>query len=83
MTEEEAKKKACPLNSISAYINAGLMAKNGVPEQMLVNQINKSRCVASDCMMWNTRLVRIENAVGELIDMETHGYCGLGSNNGN
>jgi hypothetical protein len=67
MTEQEAKKKWCPLGQISVIGTAGIQAQ---------------MCVASDCMLWRhngIKDIKIDRGYMEPPDIETVeiGYCGL------
>ena len=81
MTEEEAKTKWCPhvrfvVDNPSYAVSAGNKYSDGAFSV-------ESCCMASDCMMWMTQPIRIENSKSELIRIEEHGYCGIGGFNGN
>lgn len=64
MTEEEAKKKWCPM------IRTGMVAGMAVNHHVDMNPggqgvYDETRCIASDCMMWRSAPT---------------GYCGLAGN---
>ena len=64
MTEEEAKKKKCPLLGIAVEIG----------------KLSESRnfCDTSGCMMWRSRLLLCECKNGKWTWMKMDYYCGLG-----
>jgi hypothetical protein len=64
MTEEEAKKKWCPMANYQSYGNRPPFDK-GIEIQ----------CIASDCMMWRGIPTRDEAENGFYLK---DGYCGLG-----
>jgi hypothetical protein len=62
MTEEEAKKKWCPM------VRHGDSARNRTYNEGAMLQA--FACIASDCMMWR------EDVIGGR--GERYGYCGIG-----
>lgn len=84
MTEEEAKKKWCPMTRFH----------RGYDGDVYTNKISGSAkeddctlCVASDCMLWQEEKVikgfkpiydSNENLCGYNAETEVIGYCGLG-----
>jgi len=75
MTEEEARKKLCPLLDISAQIQHE-PAEN-LTEACLAEMRNK--CRASDCMMWQWDTVYPTNLMDQKFaeTSSTDGHCGL------
>ena len=78
MTEEEARKKWCPMVRITLETEHWEAMNNR--EQPLTADGSRTKCIASDCMMW----IAIDNecrpsAPGsvEAIVSEPAGYCGL------
>lgn len=73
MTEEEAKKKWCPMiRPILTHDSDGnrYYTNNRLALKELTN------CIASDCMMW--RWKNPEYVKGTEEDKQLSGYCGLG-----
>jgi len=73
MTEEEARKKWCPMARVENI--------NGNRAQTVAN-IDESRCIASDCMLWRWKRTPQEAALQSGLSQKFHctavGYCGLG-----
>jgi len=77
MTEDEAKKKWCPMvraGDVNTYGCATLagawnsyMQKVDVDKYKLIRNPKEARCLASKCMMWREYVA----------DLELYGYCGL------
>ncbi len=61
MTEDEARKKWCPMACTPRHLEANAAA-DGMTEF--------NACIGSDCMMWRWEL-RLS------VDAPTDGYCGL------
>ena len=68
MTEKEAQKKWCPFVRLSGGHNRIDKTTDGLSHW-------NSRCIASDCMMWEETTELI--SVGENEHYETDGNCGL------
>jgi hypothetical protein len=69
MTEDEAKKKWCPMAMNNACERNPLGAALE-PERM--------SCIASDCMMWVPEMVNInQDDSGQNLLLHTGGHCGL------
>jgi hypothetical protein len=73
VTEEEAKKKWCPM---VRAINHG-QTKAASNRDIDGDIFNKDRCIASDCMMWRENKQFIGNQSGTDIYSTDGGYCGL------
>jgi hypothetical protein len=72
MTEEEAKKKWCPM--VRTGLTMGMAVNHHVdmtPGGQGVH--DETRCIASDCMMWRQYVVPI----GKKDEFAAGGYCGL------
>ncbi len=67
MTEEEAKKKICPILAIVGIIAAG---------QGSLDAGKMASCIASDCMMWRCSPKKTD--VSGTPIYSTDGCCGLG-----
>lgn len=66
MTEEEAKKKWCPMVRLIATQESIQPVYNRAANE---SPINLTACIASDCMMWRSHF---EDT------LKFNGYCGLG-----
>jgi hypothetical protein len=74
MTEEEAKTKWCPMARYLAIFRNGSGSIDSIAAYnrgLDDSGLNKSQCIASDCMMWRLRRFREDDA---------DGYCGLAGN---
>lgn len=73
MTEDEARKKWCPM--VRTGLTAGMAVNHHIGSSRHIMQAgdvhDETRCVASDCMMWRWRVVEV------LWVSHTDGYCGL------
>lgn len=73
MTENEAKKKWCPMS------RTGMMFATNRSENGCINGVD--HCIASDCMMWKWEtLYVIMPASGQIAEngrSKTNGCCGL------
>jgi hypothetical protein len=82
MTEDEAKKKWCPMAHVSAIPHGDKISLFSnrdislfVPPNSLDPLTNITSCIASDCMMWREDLTREEAEDGY---RAANGHCGLG-----
>jgi hypothetical protein len=75
MTEEEAKKKWCPMfhKRINVFINKEEV--DAIEERML-NHKKQGNCIASDCMMW--KWINNHKDGYNHVGKPALGYCGLG-----
>lgn len=64
MTEDEAKKKWCPM------VRTGLTAGMAVNQHCNGDVDSETRCIASTCMMWRWEY-------GASARPNDHGWCGL------
>jgi hypothetical protein len=73
VTEEEAKTKWCPM--IRSGHVAGMAINSYVEMQKgaIDSWYEQTRCIASGCMMWRSRLEIVANTR----DLYKEGYCGL------
>ncbi len=74
MTEEDAKKRWCPMARVTTmrYGKGYVIGGNRdvsllVPPNSFDPDTDITKCIASACMMWR-----------EELDVEKNGYCGLG-----
>lgn len=72
MTEDEAKKKWCPMVRHAADRDGGFHVTNGQKSAGFQN------CIASDCMMWQW-----DNNPKQPECDYYNGHCGLAGKNGN
>jgi len=77
MTEEEARKKWCPMARVFSGTNQWVCACN---RNMLDRDSKKANCIASDCMMWrwHPKFVPPGKTVNLDDIKQTLGYCGKG-----
>jgi len=82
MTEDEARRKWCPMVRWIGTTDERLrtVISNRGEVKSAASRI-RDYCIASDCMMWrwSPEYVREKNATSNS-DMVASGYCGLGSN---
>ena len=77
MTEDEARKKWCPMARIASDPEDASSAYNRNPDAEGVIQ-NGSRCIASDCMMWrDTNSSENEARRVKGLSSQREGFCGL------
>lgn len=85
LTEEEMKKKWCPMSKVLfigekgsivpsavGYNRASTPKNRQIPPQEAVT-VNSSNCLGSGCAVWRWYAPRDGQ------DTPTHGYCGMGS----
>lgn len=72
MTEDEARTKWCPMVRYAAErIEPGYNRTEDIDKTM-----QRSACIASDCMMWREEWVKEDEGGGHSLHT-IHGYCGL------
>ena len=73
MTEEEAKKKWCPMVRISGAGSSGAISNRGCTDEGVHDDMAQM-CMASDCMAW-----RWEEQCETCLQagLKESGYCGL------
>jgi len=80
MTEEEARKKWCPMTRITLETEHWKAMNNR--EQPLAGDKSRTHCIASNCMMWRTYRATTEKYDKDIQgwvqnDSWEEGYCGL------
>ncbi len=78
MTEEEAKKKWCPMARVHIVENEDYYHNRTATGPAVNKGTAKANCIASACMMW--RWEGREAPAGSVFENEkstVYGYCGL------
>ncbi len=70
MTEDEARKKWCPMVRHTSEHNEPASNKCGTPSGECVGEGKWNKCIASNCAMWVVDTVDIE-------EKPKQGHCGL------
>ena len=80
MTEEDAKKKWCPMINFQIGPNTSTWLQKAYNNRGQDYEPASCLCIASDCMMWRQTepaVFRENGGDGPFIEKKT-GYCGLG-----
>lgn len=79
LTEKEAKKRWCPMVRCESLVEPNVASNRWYDEDLATNW-SYSRCIASECMMWQWMGELEIIGVGEPAEEQRvyeRGYCGL------